>query len=241
MIVMPKINIIGELPTAAPVYHTPPSICWNLVRSPRDGVAYMKISGNSWMRDDRKNTAAIPGEAAKLAFLFEGEAPYVPIVLPPAGSLPLLEQVNFYGLPIASMTEIGNLDAYQPQLREIGFNCCCSLVIDDLSWFASMPLVERIHLPRCKLQSIRCFDQLPKNIKLSIKDNKIDLAEEIGIIESHWKKHGSKVQKSGKIEILGNCIGREPIKKQHFLTTSSTITYIHQWMAKLGTAAIVLH
>jgi hypothetical protein len=255
---MREVHIIGEPPTVTKIPDRPPQR-WHAVpitnpvtttrppqQNPRVVIMRTRNDG-TWAFDG--TTTTVPPSVNSITYRHEPGDLNVPILLPPVASLPLVTSLSFRDLPIQSVAEIGNLDEYRPILRSISFLGCTSLVIDDLTWFIPVSIVDLsldparrrpasanffININRCHLRSLRGMEQFQRVVSLHVEDCGLDLGNEIATIEAYRTTHGGINGALGDMSIGGNFIGGRKVLKRKGMMTGTAIAYIRQWMAKRG-------
>ena len=248
---IPTIHFVGDPPSAtkisdrpAPPRRSNPFPSTGEIYTSRTNVI-MLVHDNAWKINGITETT-IPSSVVNLSYHHEADirGTFIPIVLPPIASMPVLNSLGFVGLPIASLAEIEGIDAYLPHLRTVSFTNCPMLVIEDLAPFVPMSNIDQtirrwstmyrftINIRGCQLRSLRCMEQFQRSVSLHVNDNTLDLAREFATIQAYNTARTRHNSSTGDISIGGNTIGGHAIRKQKSMSIYAAITYIRDWMAK---------
>jgi len=224
------VNIIGNRPSATRPGNAPAS---PRVESSR---FFMKFMNGAWQINGMPPGMNLPPSTFCLFYEGNEDKPSPSPSIPPSSALPSIHVLEFYNVSMRSLSDIPNLDTYagSQTLSKLSFFGCDSLVIDDLSWFASLPVLDDLNLVDCKITSLAGLERFPKPISLSIADSSLDLATQIGTIEAYWHKHGGKMRKAGDISIGGCTIGGRKVQKTSTMQTATAVGYIRGRMAMYG-------
>ena len=240
----PTIHFVGEPPLATKIKDPPkPAPRPAPGPAPRGRmIAIMRVRGRTWAVDGTAGTA-VPPTVINLIYRHDAGEPHAPVVLPPAGSLPVLQSLSFDSLPIRSIAEIANIDAYRSRLHSISFLRCTSLVLDDLSWFVPMAAVQdarsareraehsiNIQIVSCRLWSLRGMEQFQRVFSLQVPGNGIDLEKEIGYIEACSKNHAASSRSSMSVGM--NRISGRTVQRKGMMRISDAAAYIRDQTAR---------